>query len=260
MQSNHIEYHQFFGMKSCINQIIEEINKEKRLKKKPKAKEIHKSLITNIPKNASLTKSIPSDIISNNICHFLKMSSIANLAQCDRQLAVICHTPTSICSLMHRFDPYRYNAREFDADGLIDGHYCNMNQWNNSTAHRFKNVDKLSISCEFFEDKHASNLTTMFPNLKHLSLFARYNIIDDPNFDAKLWSSLESICFVQYSYFVRLLHTLKPYATAQKRELKSISFIDCTFDSLDGCYDDDHEIYSEYKNMVNFILPSESNK
>eukprot|EP01083_Nonionella_stella_P192646 711998_1 len=98
------------------------------------------------------------------------MSSIANLAQCDRQLAVICHTPTSICSLMHRFDPYRYNPREFDADELIDGGYCNMETWNPSTMHRFKNVEKLSLAFEVLHDD-ASNLTTTLSNLRHLSLF-----------------------------------------------------------------------------------------
>eukprot|EP01083_Nonionella_stella_P123677 372811_1 len=262
---NHIEYHQLFGMKSCINQIIEEINKEKALKKKQKTREMHKSPITNIPKNASLTKYIPSDIISNNICHFLKMSSITTLAQCDRQLAVICHTPTSICNLMHRYDPYRYNPREFYSNELIDGGYCNMETWNPSTMHRFKNVEKLSVALEFFND-NAANLITTLSNLRQLSLFdisvtdlyayVRYS-------NSQVLSLLESISFVHTRELPPVLCMLK-LGLADK--LKSISFIDSNLDSLNdyGYEDEDDDdnvdpIYSEYENIVNYILPLQPN-
>eukprot|EP01083_Nonionella_stella_P052268 138742_1 len=259
---NHIEYHQLFAMKSSINQTIEEMNKDKRLKHKQKANDTHKSPIATIPKNASLTKHIPSDIISNNICHFLKMSSITQLARCDRQLAVICHTPTSICNLMHRHDPYRYNPRE-RSDGLIDGEYYNSKQWN-PWPHRFKNVEQLAISLLFF-DNNASNFATMFTHLKHLSLFDMHQTGLDrvsPYGDPQAPLSLESICFVNTCEFPTLLYIMRLLATAQTHQLKSISFIDCNLWCLEeyafdeGEYDD---VCSEYKNMVNFILPTEPN-
>eukprot|EP01084_Bolivina_argentea_P227646 384490_1 len=86
---NNISYNQLFEMKSSINEIIEETKKLKN-KSKLKSSENNKSIICKqltipiVPKNASLTKIIPFDIISNHICHFLKMSSITKLAQCDR--------------------------------------------------------------------------------------------------------------------------------------------------------------------------------
>eukprot|EP01084_Bolivina_argentea_P040311 74513_1 len=92
---NDIPYNQLFNMKSSLNQIIEETEKLKTDKSKSKPNiNTEKSIMLTIPKNASLSKTIPFDIISNNICTFLKMSSITQLAKCDRKLAIICHTPT----------------------------------------------------------------------------------------------------------------------------------------------------------------------
>eukprot|EP01083_Nonionella_stella_P303226 1048807_1 len=126
------------------------------------------------------------------------MSSITKLAQCDRQLAVICHTPTSICNLMHRYDPYRYNPREYNTDDFIDGNYYKMEKWirNPPTMHRFKNVEKLSISFSFF-DRNASRFATLFSNLKHLSLFDLWETdsFQLANSQALALPSLESICF-----------------------------------------------------------------
>eukprot|EP01084_Bolivina_argentea_P305649 528035_1 len=75
-----VSYDQIFQMRSLINQIIEkeeEKIKKNKCKPKPEANtNINtKSTIPIIPKNASLSKIIPFDIISNNICPFLKMSS-----------------------------------------------------------------------------------------------------------------------------------------------------------------------------------------
>eukprot|EP01083_Nonionella_stella_P071894 193422_1 len=258
---NHIEYHQLCEMKSSINQIIEQINKEKRVKNKQKPRDIDQSpiAITIIPKNASLTKHIPSDIISNNICHFLKMSSITNLAQCDRQLAVICHTPTSICNLMHRYDPYRYNPRDAEFTGWIDGDYYNMQQWRSDpcTMHRFKNVKRLSISMDYF-DRNAPQFTTMFSNLKHLSIIGTNDHVNGkfPYKDTEGLSLLQSICFVNVFDFVALLHIIKPLA--KMTNINEISFVDSHL-STSG---EDLAFYgclSEYKNIVDCILPLQPN-
>eukprot|EP01083_Nonionella_stella_P067779 179506_1 len=259
----HIEYHQLLEMKSSINQIIEEINKEKRLKNQQQTQDIHKSPIAIIPKAASLTQYIPSDIISNHICHFLKMSSITKLAQCDRQLAIICHTPTSICNLMHRHDPYRYNRREFAANGIIDGHYYNMDQWNPSTMHRFKNIEKLSISLPFF-GHHASEFAILFNNIKHLSLIDTQDCDTSYPFNnIEVLSLLSSICFVSIYKLPDLLHIVKRRTTTQFAKLNAISFIDTRIcvDNLNDWVDftADHALFNEYENIVNFILPSQPN-
>eukprot|EP01083_Nonionella_stella_P052269 138746_1 len=193
------------------------------------------------------------------------MSSITTLAQCDRQLAVICHTPTSICNLMHRHDPYQYNPRDLYSNELIDGGYCNMETWNPSTMHRFKNVEKLSVALEFFND-NAANLITTLSNLRQLSLFdisvtdlyayVRYS-------NSQVLSLLESISFVHTRELPPVLCMLK-LGLADK--LKSISFIDSNLDSLNdyGYEDEDDDdnvdpIYSEYENIVNYILPLQPN-
>eukprot|EP01083_Nonionella_stella_P047963 128456_1 len=220
--SSTVEYHQLVEMHHQLVQVIEA---EKQ--RKSNTTGVHKApiAINPIMKGASLTKSIPFDLISNNICHYLKMSSITNLAQCDRQLAIICHTPTSICNLMHRYDPYRYNPRDTESYGLIDGQYYKMRQWNASNMHRFKNVKQLAISLEFF-DRHASMFTNMFQKLNHLSIVGAHELDDDVDhfsyYNIPALSLLKSICFVNIYGFPALLHIL---ATPIAR-LNSISFVD----------------------------------
>ncbi len=151
-------------MKSTINTIIEHMEKLKtKSKSKPRT-----SLIPNVLKNASFSKTIPFDIISNNICPFLKMISITNLAKCDRKLAVICHTPTSIKNLMHRNDIYSYIMKSTQSNLLIDGKFYNMNNWTASNIHRFKNVESLSIAVNMFDNIEIFN---SFCNVKHLTIY-----------------------------------------------------------------------------------------
>eukprot|EP01083_Nonionella_stella_P046056 123329_1 len=261
----HIEYNQLFEMKGTINQMIEDINKQKRLQNKQKTKHALKPPLTIIPKNASLTGYIPSDIISNSICPLLKMSSISNLAQCDRQLAIICHTPTSISNLMHRYDPYAYNPRDTEEDtetGLIDGVYYNMKDTNPSALHRFRNVERLAISLAYF-NAYASELTNTFTNIKHLSIVGGFSFDGDsmwPYTNMKALPRLQSICFVHIEALPEMLHIMKPYATAECGKLKSISFVDCQLPSLEVYgFDGDDAMYSEYKNLLQFLLPSQPN-
>eukprot|EP01083_Nonionella_stella_P144332 450474_1 len=129
-----------------------------RIKTKQKKKKQTQSKptpnILAVPKNASLTKTIPFDIISNHICHFLKMSSITHLACCDRKLAIVCHTPTSINNLMHRHDPYKYIT---DEDLTHDGYYYGMHKWTVPNIHRFKNVEQLAIEYSYLEKPQIFN-------------------------------------------------------------------------------------------------------
>eukprot|EP01083_Nonionella_stella_P107652 312018_1 len=258
----HIEYNQLFEMKGTINRMIEDINKAKRSKNKQQTKH---APITIIPKHASLTEYIPSDIISNSICPLLKMSSISNLGQCDRQLAIICHTPTSISNLMHRYDPYAYNPRDTEEDtetGLIDGVYYDMKDMNPSALHRFRHVERLAISLQYF-NSYASELTNTFTNIKHLSIVDGFSIHIGqsmyPYANMLTLPRLQSICLVNIEIFPLILHIIKPYAT-QYVKLQSVSLVDCQFLCLqDWLSEEDDEIYSEYKNMLNFILPSQPN-
>eukprot|EP01083_Nonionella_stella_P186690 684224_1 len=142
---------------------------------------------------------------------------------------------------MHRHDPYQYNPLELLSNELIDGGYCNMETWNPSTMHRFRNVEKLSLALEFFND-NASNLTTTLSNLRQLSLFdisytglrgyVRY-------IDSQVLPLLESISFVNTREFPAVLCTLK---LGEAHKLKSISFIDSSLSNLDEYgYDDEDE-------------------
>eukprot|EP01083_Nonionella_stella_P074695 202704_1 len=257
---NDIEYHQFYQMKQSINKLIEQIDKEKKSKRKQKPNDTNEPPMSVIPKNASLTKWIPFDIISNHICTFLKMSSITHLAQCDRQLAIICHTPTSIGNLMHRYDVYRYIPYRYGENGgLIDGHYHNMDNWSFSAMHRFKNVERLSISLEYF-DGHSTMFNTTFRKVKHLSFYDHgiwENEMGYPYNEMHGLPLLESISFINFEDIPPMLHFMKQYACKTRIcLLKSVSFVDCHFDSLTEWPDPP---FSEYKYLLNFILPPQPN-
>eukprot|EP01083_Nonionella_stella_P218695 784002_1 len=263
-----IEYTQLFQMKTVINQVLNDIEKAKKLKRQSKSEAMcaHQA-IPIIPKDASLTKVIPFDIISNNICTFLTMSSITQLAQCDRKFAVICQTPTSINNLMRRHDPYRYSdVQDVSYDPLIDGHYIDMDQWN---MHRIKNVQRLSITIPYL-NYNVSKFNT-FHRVKHLTFYdtqgGSYDILpyafNVPYTGMILMPFLESICFVNSQSLQEMLYFLKEYRENPRKndyynsiiyQLKSVAFIDF--------YAHENLLLpiSEYGNIVNLVLPSQPNR
>eukprot|EP01083_Nonionella_stella_P071242 191239_1 len=170
---------------------------------------------------------------------------------------------------MHRYDPYAYNPRDIHEDtetGLIDGVFYNMKDTNPSSMHRFRNVEKLAISLHYF-DEHASELTNTFTNIQHLSIVDGFSFDGDsivasmyPYTNMKALPRLQSICFVHIDALPEMLRIMKPYATAECAKLKSISFVDCQLPPLgDYSFNDEDAIYSEYKNMLQFLLPSQPN-
>eukprot|EP01083_Nonionella_stella_P194869 718381_1 len=131
------------------------------------------------------------------------------------------------------------------------------------SLHRFRNVEKLSLGFEFFSH-NVSNLTTTLSNLRQLSLFNVNNtdLYYVQYSNSQVLSLLESIFFVNTGELPTVLCTLK---LGQADKLKSISFIDSSLSNLDeyGFDDedeDDQEIYSEFENIVNYILPSQPNR
>eukprot|EP01083_Nonionella_stella_P071322 191507_1 len=199
------------------------------------------------------------------------MSSITQLAQCDRKFAVICQTPTSINNLMHRHDPYRYSdVQDMINDPLIDGHYMNIDQWN---MHRFRNVQRLSITILYL-NYNVSKFNT-FHRVKHLTFYDTqagpyfmtlkpyvYNV---PYTEMILMPFLESVCFVNSESLKEMLYFLKQYREDPRNndyynsiiyQLKSVAFIDFCANSLG---EDGENIVSEYGNIVNLVLPSQPN-
>eukprot|EP01083_Nonionella_stella_P068932 183363_1 len=266
-----IEYTQLFQMNTIINQVLNDIENAKKLKRKSKSESMSAHpTIPIIPKDASLTKVLPFDIISNNICTFLTMSSITQLAPCDRKCAVICQTPTSITNLMHRHDPYRYSdVNDLVHDPLIDGHYFNMDQWN---MHKFKNVERLSITIPFF-NYNVSKFNT-FRRVKHLTFYdtqAGPYDIDDYEFNVPytemiVMPFLQSVCFVNSECLKEVLYFLKQYRENPRNndyynsiiyQLKSVAFID--FASLTTVNHVTNPNISEYGNIINLVLPSQPN-
>eukprot|EP01083_Nonionella_stella_P173065 595841_1 len=251
-----IQFNQLFQMKSTLNELIEDQNKAKK-KKQTQSKPTPITLA--VPKNASLTKTIPFDIISNHICHFLKMSSITHLACCDRKLAIVCHTPTSINNLMHRHDPYKYI---YDEECLIhDGCYYDMNKWTVHNIHRFKNVEQLAIEYSYLEKPQIFN---SFGRVKHLSLHgADWTLIDfDVALDPiQIMSSLETIKFVGLICLPVMLSFLKRNKSVHN-QIKQVAFIDCTLGDINDWddTDDDEMFVNNYAEMIHVLLPPQPNQ
>eukprot|EP01084_Bolivina_argentea_P305650 528036_1 len=242
-------YNKLFQMRLLINQIIEEAEtlKKRKSKSKPKAKIniISNEIIENpnptipiVPKNASLSKMMPFDIISNNICPYLKMSSITKLAKCDRKLAIICHTPTSINNLMHRYDIYKYNKLPED-DYMLDGHYDTINNCDLPNIHRFKNIEKLAIDLQYLNTAHKIPIFNSFRRVKHLSI---HDMEENAHYPSAMTTiqtmpSLQTISFINTDQFDNLIHFLKQYKNTNNNinnyynqiiyQLTSIAFIDC---------------------------------
>eukprot|EP01083_Nonionella_stella_P311597 1111553_1 len=260
---HHVASNQLIQMKSTLNELIQNEKKAKTKKQNQnQTPSKNAPTILIVPKNASLTKTIPFDIISNAICHFLKMSSITNLACCDRKLAIICHTPTSINNLMHRHDPYKYIC---DEECLIhDGCYYAMNKWTVSTIHRFKNVEQLAIEYSYLQKPQIFN---SFGRVKHLSLHgAESTEIDTEEPEVALdtiqiMPSLETIKFVGSIYLPVILSFLKRYKSVHN-QIKQVAFIDCTLGDINDWddTDDDEMFVNNYAEMIHVLLPPQPNQ
>ena len=266
-----LNYSQLSNMRSTIDKHI-----ENEKKSKPKANKAPKKapLTPIVTKGASLSKTILLDIISNNICAFLRMSSITKLAQCDRNLAVICHTPKSITNLMHRYDPYKYCSREIYI--RIDGHYPGIDR--KSQAHRFRGVQKLAIQTQdllhggLIMRGNLKNITdlSIYSELAYYNAPGSYNCelsAPSPKFIEPL-PRLQSITFSALDDFPFFLSFFERYKSEPNDkyysdiiyQLKSISFINCLFVSISHCEGiNEAEERAKYANMANFLLPDAPN-
>lgn len=259
---NEVEYEKLVSLNLSINKII-----DKQSKNEQKEEEFtpHISIILKVEKNASLSETIPSDIIGKNICQYLIMRNITKLAQCDRKLAIICHSPIAIKNLRHRLDPY--NPYGPEAEGvLIDGGY----DWNNTlNRRRISSVEQLSVPLKILNDLPRLN---SFQRVKDLTFY-------DHNIEFSDWSDsytqlipmplLQTIAFINTYNFTNILSFLQEYRETEIiYQLQSIAFTGCSFDQLqdyqfyeEDCKTDERVafMFEKYKNLFEFILPSQPN-
>eukprot|EP01084_Bolivina_argentea_P068222 124150_1 len=154
------------------------------------------------------------------------MSSISNLARCDRKLAIICHTPTSINNLMHRYDIYQY----CNTDGVVDGYYYDMENWNLEMVHRYTNIEQLSISLGLFENDKIE-IFNSFNNIKHLSLYHEDQVYGFDEEKIRVIPSLQTLSIVTCVDTCIVLGFIDKYTMGHK--LKSIAFVDVNCDSFE---------------------------
>ena len=250
-----IEYTKLQQIKSSVYCIIDEAKQTAASKSKKPIKS-PPMIITKVPKDASLTESIPSDIISNGVCKLLKMASIAQLACASRTLSIICHSPAAITTLMHRDDPYRYGP---DSVGDIDGVY----NWKLLGMHRVQNADRLSLCC----DTDVVGRVNSFRNLRHLSLFHDADLglyPDDYKMDSLKHLFLQSLCFAEVNNTPLIIKFMEKVDVGQ---LKTLAFINARQTTLDDWNDDDDEddllqhygLREAYNNLLDVLLPSKPN-
>eukprot|EP01083_Nonionella_stella_P206232 750282_1 len=264
---HHVASNQLIQMKSTLNELIQNEKKAKTKKQNQnQTPSKNAPTILIVPKNASLTKTIPFDIISNAICHFLKMSSITNLACCDRKLATICHTPTSINNLMHRHDPYGYNPYERNLT-IHDGYYYGMSKWTVPNIHRFKNVERLSIDLQWLDPPEKIN---SFGRVKHLSFYGAEwseiteiatGLIKSNGDKIQIMPLLESLSFVGVDWLspVSVVASQLCNKSTIRNQIKELLFVDCEFEDLERFYDVDN-IRTCYSRVVQFLLPPQPNR
>ena len=209
---NTIKYDLRYAYIARINTKIDKIIKEINKKSKDEAKKTESKTMTSfrpqVPENASLSAVIPSDIISNKICTFLMMKSIMNLAQTDRKMAMICHTPSSISNLMHRHDPYPCHSDS--ASKLIDGFY----QWESLQDYRMVNIETLAIALCILDDCAHLNC---YKKVKNLSFYTSNRGYPEIVFTSDAYkgivpmASLETLSFTSCDELPNVLAFLEAY-------------------------------------------------
>lgn len=233
-----------------MNESIDKIIKKKRKLTKENCKEDKanngKAKILKVPKNASLSKTIPSDIIGNNICSFLMMRGITSLARCDRKFAIICHSPVAVTNLMYGHDPYSYGWSSEDIS--IDGDF----EWNSLQEHRVKNVNTLSITAGSLHRIH------YFPRLSSLTLYGDVDhAFSWPNI-GPLQQPIEKLCYARL-FGYPMVNIIDDKDVISK--IRSLSFVECEFEDLIVASFDPSEpdMFKEYNKTLGMLLPPQPN-
>eukprot|EP01083_Nonionella_stella_P288668 982293_1 len=285
---NHIRhqltYEQLFQMKDTFKTIMES--------KQKKHESQTSNIIPTVPlaSGVSLSKAIPVDIITNHICSFLDLLSIYQFSKCDRNVAIITHTPSAIRTLQFNYLD-RYPHAHTHSKYYLDSNHVSRHQ----DLHLIRNVSKLSI---ISADRSSTQINQLcnklkhIPHIKHLTIY--HEFVSDPETDFDnltdrdydesilntwnsiyngwpLMKSLESIRF-ESSYELPLLLSILHQFENDENEtyhdfnLKCISFAHCHFYPLqryeryliDDPADFSHYL-SQYKTMLELILPSRTN-
>eukprot|EP01084_Bolivina_argentea_P304671 526250_1 len=230
---------------------------------------------------------IPDVIISTRVCNYLNLSSIIKFGMCSRRFLIISRTPYSLNSSQFRYtNPYRYC--------ITEQAYClDRDIFTQDDIHLFSNVEHLSIvlPLRLYTRQNRFEKLRNFENVKHLTFYDYFdeefyetyssqNSLRNKELDWPKMQSLQSICFECQWDFRFLLSFLNTYRTQLYKNhifgikdssnyfrkainnLKSISFINCNFYSIDF-YADFHgedAVYGYYQNMLHFLLQSTPNK
>eukprot|EP01083_Nonionella_stella_P088637 247139_1 len=275
-----LTYDQLFKMKGTYKAIIDS-KKDKHKNKIPCEDEASNIIPTPIPTNvtdplpkgASLSKTIPIDIITIHICSFLDLLSIYQFSKCDRNVAIITHTPSAIRTLQFNYlDRYPY-AVTYKAL-CLDAKHLSQHQ----DVHLIRNVTKLSI---IRSELGTGTITALcnklqhINHIKHLTIYQEFRgclencecdtlcneyTLSEWDFifdDWPLMKSLESIRFDSTFELPLLLSILHQYNVEPIDEsahsyhesmynLKCISFLRCHLYSLSTyeselSYEDDDE-------------------
>eukprot|EP01083_Nonionella_stella_P173064 595833_1 len=229
-----IKYSQFGEMKSTINKLIQNKKKAKKKRNTIKTNALSPTWPIIVPKDASLTETIPFDIISNAICTE------------DARVLV---------------DGYYEKS--------VDGEY---KEWDRD-IHRFTNVEQLSIQMKYLEQPQIFNAFSKVKHLVFYAPPIEWDGFDEFDINLiKVSPVLQSISFVgmvRDDTDVRrmvsmLLQLYNNHNT--NTQIKQIAFIDCDFQ-----YRCAWPIWGNrglgiketmefYLKMTQFVLPSQPNQ
>eukprot|EP01083_Nonionella_stella_P307811 1083327_1 len=283
-----LTYEQLFQMKDTYKTIIES---KQNLRPKSCEDEDSNLIVPTAPlaSGASLSETVPIDIIRIHICSFLDLLSIYEFSKCDRNLAIVAHTPSSIRTLQFNYlNHYPYaitsSAYHLDADHL--SHHQDL--------HLIRNISALSIRrTELYHSKHITascNKLQHIHHLKHLTIYDEFredydselgdcdsehlvNSWDSIYHEWPLIKSLESITFESSFELPILLSILHKYRINRNDlddtyhesmfKLKCISFVRCHFYSLHFyesylIYDDPHDDYHFEPDLSRYLVEYET--
>eukprot|EP01084_Bolivina_argentea_P114975 204572_1 len=147
--------------------------KQKKLKSRDDIEENQEmAMVLKVPPNASLTKTIPQDIITFAVCKYLDLLSIYQFSKCDRISAIATHSPNAIqCLQFHYLNSYRYCSSK------QQNYFLDANHLFQRDIHSLKNAESLSV-VHWFDERFPLQECHQFTNVKHLSLYGFYNCLN----------------------------------------------------------------------------------
>eukprot|EP01083_Nonionella_stella_P135774 413013_1 len=226
-----------------------------------------------IPKGASLSVTIPSEIIGSVVCPFLNVVSVLSLGKTDRRMAIVAFKSAVFSHLDYKHKSrYTYNpfiayphSGPSMAERFFESHssvadislFRNIFSLACADTHYLKSCPKLKQLTLRDDVDDVWELQDQMPTLTDLNAITFEQIWSNQLFEFLSTCRLRPNDSIDLDAMDDAFIDMQSYFVDTILNLKSISFLNCDMDAYEGAWDLD---YTPYLSLLYLFAPTQASK